>query len=166
MIESEEKVYDKLGKLNIKYELFNHHQAHTMEEIEDVQQEIGGIYCKNLFLRNSKGDCNYLVLVCGDKKVDTRELAKDIKSTRLSFNSSERLMEFMKLTPGSVGPFGLLSDENNRIQVLIDEDIVESERISFHPNNNAKTVVISYIDLIAYLKDIGNKYEVIKLWEK
>lgn len=166
MLDLEKMVYDKLSELNIKYELFTHHQAHNMEEIQSVQEKIGGIYCKNLFLRNSKGDANYLVLVSGDKRVDTRMLAKTIQSTRLSFNSSERLMALMKLTPGAVGPFGLLNDKGNNVEVLIDEDIVASQRISFHPNNNAKTVVISYEDLMLYLHHVGNRFHVIKLLEK
>lgn len=162
----EEKVYETLKKLNIEYEIYKHHQAHTMEEIDDVQKQIGGIYCKNLFLRNSKGDINYLVLVNGEKKVDTKSLAKNINSTRLSFNSSEKLMELMQLTPGSVGPFGLLNNEDKNIQVLIDEETVQAKRISFHPNNNAKTVVISYEGLVKYLEYVGNSFSVIKLVAK
>ena len=162
----EEKVYDTLKKLNIEYEIYKHHQAHTMEELDEIQKQIGGIYCKNLFLRNSKGDINYLILVNGEKKVDTKALAKTINSTRLSFNSSEKLMELMQLTPGTVGPFGLLNNEEKNIKVLLDEEIVQAKRISFHPNNNAKTVVISYEGLIKYLEYVGNSFNVIKLEAK
>ncbi|WP_105619702.1 prolyl-tRNA synthetase associated domain-containing protein [Vallitalea okinawensis] len=156
-MDKEKQVYALLDKLDIAYELFEHEPAHNMEEIDDVQKKIGGVYCKNLFLRNSKGDQHYLTLVEGSKRVDLRRLARIIESTRLSFASPERLMKYLGLVPGEVGPFGLINDSQKVVKLIIDQSIVDAERISFHPNNNAKTVVISYKNLLKFINWVGNE---------
>lgn len=156
-MDKEKQVYALFEELNITYELFEHEPAHTMDEIDDVQKSIGGIYCKNLFLRNSKGDQHYLVLVEGSKRVDLRSLARAIDSTRLSFASPERLIKYLGLIPGEVGPFGLINDEQKVVKLIIDQSIVDANRISFHPNNNTKTVVISYSDLLKFISWSGNE---------
>ncbi len=55
---------------------------------------------KNLFLRNKKGNREYLVIVGVEKRVDLQQLVKVIGDDRLSFGSAERLMQTLALTPG------------------------------------------------------------------
>lgn len=157
------KVYTLLEELDIKYQKYEHAPAYTMEDIKELDIRISGSYCKNLFLRNSKGDKHYLVIVDGSKNVDLKGLAKKIPSTRLSFASDERLYKYLKLKPGSVGPFGLINDVDKHVEVIIDKDLVELDSICFHPNKNTATVVISYKDFGKYLQWHGNKLCVIEI---
>ena len=84
---------------------------------------IPGTQCKNLFLRNKKGDRHYLVVVEIGKRVDLKDLVKIVDDDRLSFGSPERLMAKLGLTPGSVSPFGLIHDSDASVRVLIDQDL-------------------------------------------
>jgi len=156
-------VYKLLEELEIQYKKYEHELVFTMEDISKLDINIEGEYCKNLFLRNSKGDQHYLVVVSGSKSVDLKRLAREIPSTRLSFASDERLYKYLKLKPGSVSPFGLIHDLDHHVEIVIDQDLVGLDSLCFHPNTNAATVVISYDDFYKYLKNCENKIHFVKI---
>ena len=106
---------------------------------------------KNLFLRNKKGNREYLVILGVDKRADLRQLVKIIGDDRFSFGSAERLMQTLGVTPGSVSPFGLLHDGSRQVLVIIDKDLRGAERLIFHPNDNTASVTISFADLERFL---------------
>lgn len=154
----EHDVYETLEMLNISYDKFTHLAVNTMAELDEhFVGDDNIMHCKNLFLRNSKGDRHYLVITGPDKRADTKSLAKQIKSTRLSFASSERLQKYLGLDPGAVSPFGLINDKNKDVEVLIDRDLDIGKRIAFHPNVNTASVTMSYDDFQKYIKWCGNK---------
>ncbi|MEX1308484.1 MAG: prolyl-tRNA synthetase associated domain-containing protein [Eubacteriales bacterium] len=144
-----------LDELIIPYEYLEHPPAMTMEDLADMDEKTDAVYMKNLFLRNGSGKQHYLVVVCGDKRVDLKALAGEIGSSRLSFASDERLLKHLGLKPGQVGPFGLMNDKEKAVMTILDKDMVGCLRISFHPNDNAATVIISYDDLQKYLNHVG-----------
>ena len=154
-----------LKSLNIPYEYLQHPPAMTMADLKDMDEKTGAVYMKNLFLRNGSGKQHYLVVVCGDKRVDLKALVGEIGSSRLSFASDERLMKHLKLLPGSVGPFGLMNDTEKAVMTVLDRDMVGNPRISFHPNDNTATVILSYEDLQKYLKHIGAKVQTVHIPE-
>lgn len=154
----EADVYRTLEMLNIPYDKFTHPAMNTIAELNKYNTEGDDIvHCKNLFLRNSKGDKHYLVLTEPDKRANTRRLARQIKSTRLSFASPERLQKYLGLDPGAVSPFGLINDKNKDVEVLIDRDLDTRQRITFHPNINTVSVTISYSDFQRYIEWCGNR---------
>lgn len=162
-MEEEYKVCKTLDELNIQYEKYYHAPAYTMEEVYELDLTIKGIHCKNLFLRNGKGDQHYLVVVKDPKVVDLKKLAKDIGSTRLSFASEERLYKYLQLKPGSVSPFGLIYDIEKHVKVIVDRDLFDHDRIGFHPNINSATVTLSFQAFERYLKWCGNDLAYIQL---
>lgn len=153
----EKRVYETLDMLSIPYDSCTHSAVYTIAEIEDYSLESARTHCKNLFLRNSKGDQHYLVLTEPDKKTDTKSLARQIESTRLSFASPDRMAKYLGLEPGAVSPFGLINDANKEVEVLIDRDLAKREKITFHPNINTASLTISYDDFQKYIKWCGNK---------
>lgn len=164
MIEkNEQNVYDTLNLLKIKYVRYEHKPIYTVDEAKDLDILIQGGKYKNLFLRNRKGDTYYLVILDENKKADLKLLAKQIKSTRLSFASEDRLYEYLKLTPGSVTPFGIINDVNREVIILIDEDLKNERLVNFHPNTNTATVGISYIDFEKFIKWHKNKFYYVKI---
>lgn len=163
MCENENKVYDALEQLGITYTRYEHPAAFTIQEIEALKLEMEGLHCKNLFVRNHSGNKHYLILVSQEKRVDLKQLAKQIGSSRLSFASEERLMKHLGLTPGSVTPLGLLNDEDRKVKVIIDEDLRNSEYICLHPNVNTATVSMLYEDFMKFLQWRGNEYEYVKI---
>jgi Ala-tRNA(Pro) deacylase len=158
MISAEEKkVYEVLDELNISYQRYEHEPVFTVDEVNELGIDIPGQHCKNLFLRNKKGDTQYLVIVDDSKKVDIKALAMQIESTKLSFASPDRLYKYLGLTPGSVSVFGLLNDIEHCVEVVLDRDMANSQQIGFHPNTNKATVVIKYTDFEKFIKWCGNK---------
>jgi len=90
------------------------------------------------------------------KKADLRAVADQIGDGKLSFASPERLMTHLGLTPGSVSPFGLINDQAHAVRVVLDRDLKSAERVSFHPNINTSTYVVSARDFGRFLEACGN----------
>ena len=156
-------VYAALDALGIKYDRYEHPAVFTAEDASKHWDPLGGVQCKNLFLRNKKGDRHYLVVVGIDKRVDLKDLVKIVGDDRLSFGSPERLMAELGLTPGSVSPFGLINDGDGSVRVLIDQDLRGAERLLFHPNINTATVTVSWADLERFLATRRNTVRVVSL---
>lgn len=153
----EKPVYDVLEELSIPYIRYEHEPVFTIEEAMDLNISTAAQHCKNLFIRNRKGDEHFLLIIDENKRVDLRELARQIKSTSLSFASEERLLKFLDLTPGSVTPFGLINDTEKLVTVLIDKDLISCTSICFHPNINSTTIELTFENFVKYLKHCGNE---------
>ncbi|NLK64828.1 MAG: prolyl-tRNA synthetase associated domain-containing protein [Tissierellia bacterium] len=159
MINSDEqKLYDILNKLAIKYVRYEHEPVYTVEEADNLDIDIPGQHCKNLFLRNKKGNIHYLVIACSKKHIDLKLLSKQIASSGLSFASEERLNKYLGLKAGAVSPFGLINDMERQVIVLIDKDLTDKDTVNFHPNVNTATIGLSYADLEKFIKWHGNKF--------
>jgi Ala-tRNA(Pro) deacylase len=89
-------------------------------------------------------------------------LSKLIDSTPLSFASAERLNKYLRVYPGAVGPFGLINDVTNHVQVVIDSDLLNKDTINFHPNVNTATVNLTVQDFRRYLDWKKNPVKIIK----
>jgi Ala-tRNA(Pro) deacylase len=156
-------VYAALDALGISYERHEHPAVFTADDASKFWDPIPGVQCKNLFLRNKKGDRHYLVVVAIAKRVDLKDLVRIVADDRLSFGSADRLMAKLGLTPGSVSPFGLINDADGSVRVLIDRDLEGADRLIFHPNINTASVVVSWSDLERFLATRANRVSVITL---
>jgi Ala-tRNA(Pro) deacylase len=156
-------VYAALDALGIAYERHEHPAVFNSEDAAKYWDPIPGVQCKNLFLRNKKGDRHYLVVVGIGKRVDLKDLVKVVGDDRLSFGSPDRLMAKLGLTPGSVSPFGLINDADGSVRVLIDADLRGAERLIFHPNINTASVVVSWADLERFLATRKNTVRIVQL---
>jgi Ala-tRNA(Pro) deacylase len=156
-------VYAALDAIGIPYERHEHAPVFTAEDASRIWDPIPGTQCKNLFLRNKKGDRHYLVILEISKRADLKDLVKLVGDDRLSFGSAERLLAKLGLTPGSVSPFGLLNDADGSVRVLIDQDLRGRERLIFHPNINTASVVVSWTDLETFLATRQNVVRIVTL---
>jgi Ala-tRNA(Pro) deacylase len=154
-------VYAALDALAIPYERHEHPAVFNAEDASRFWDPIPGVQCKNLFLRNKKGDRHYLVVLEISKRADLKEIVKLVGDDRLSFGSPERLMAELGLTPGSVSPFGLLNDADGSVRVLIDQDLKAADRLIFHPNLNPASVVVSWADLERFLSTRKNSVRLV-----
>jgi len=155
-MDNEQQVYDALNALSITYEVFQHPPVFTVEDANKHWIDIPGKGCKNLFLRDNKGTKHYLLVVPDEKRVDIKAFGADLKLGRLGFGSPDRLIRFLGLTPGSVSPFGLINDPDGLVTVYIDECLLSEERVTFHPNINTATVMLSTEDFKKFLKSRKN----------
>jgi Ala-tRNA(Pro) deacylase len=154
--DKEAKVYEVLDKLGIPFTRHEHPPVYTVEEAEKHWTEITGAHCKNLFLRNKKGNRHYLVILEASKAADLKALTKILGEDRLSFASGERLMRYLGLEAGAVSPFGLIHDKESHVQVVIDEDLKRADAVNFHPNVNTATIGLSFPDLQKFISWSGN----------
>ena len=145
----EERVYDLLERLGVPFERVDHDAVGTIEGCYEIEKLLDIEICKNLFLRNSKGDQYYLLMLPGGKHLVTKDLAKKIGSTRLSFGTPEKMEEYLDITPGSVSVLGLMNDHENNIQLLVDNDIKKWEYFGCHPCINTSSLKIKTADLFS-----------------
>jgi Ala-tRNA(Pro) deacylase len=151
----EEQLYRFLADAGIDYQRHEHPPVYTVPEAELHWEGIPGAHCKNLFLRNKKGNHHYLVILLSDKTADLHKLTRLLGEDRLSFGSPERLMEHLRLTPGAVSPFSLIHNHAKDVRVVIDQDLKNHQQVSFHPNVNTATITISLPDFTRFLTLCG-----------
>jgi Ala-tRNA(Pro) deacylase len=157
----EAAVYARLDRLGLAYARHEHPAIASAEAGEQYWSGIDAAHCKNLFMRNQKGNRHYLVILQYQKRADLRAVADQIGDGKLSFGSPDRLMKHLGVTPGSVSPFGLIHDADRAVRVAIDRDLKSSEKISFHPNINTATIVLAFDDFERYLQTCGNPVQYI-----
>ena len=92
------------------------------------------------------------------------DLEQSLKQGKLSFASEQRMERYLGLRPGSVSPFGLINDEEHHVHLFLDKNLLSYPSLSFHPNDNTATVVISQEMFERYLQSVGNTYEYIELY--
>lgn len=148
------EVIQYLDNLNITYTLHHHPPVYTVAEAEKFWKNIPGAHCKNLFLRNKKGNRHYLVIALSQRRVDLKKLTRRLGEDRLSFASPKRLQRFLGLSPGAVSPFGLLHDQAHEVRVVVDEGLKEAEYLSFHPNVNTATLTLTRSDFEKFLNHL------------
>jgi Ala-tRNA(Pro) deacylase len=156
-------VYEALDALGIEYTVYEHPPVFTGEAAAEYWGAIPAIQVKNLFLRNKKGDRQYLVILEVAKQADLRHLVKVIGDDRFSFGSPERLMAALGVTPGSVSPFGLLHGGARDVRVIVDQDLRGADRLIFHPNLNTLSITISVADFERFLATRPNVVRWLKL---
>lgn len=149
-------IYEVFKKLNIEYNEIEHKPLYTILDAEVIKGRIEGQECKNLFLTDNK-DGYYLVIIEDKKRVDLKQLQKLLNVSKLSFASAGKLKEILNLIPGSVTPLSIIYDTNNKVTLLIDNDL-KNKMLLFHPNTNTKTVSIKYNDLIKFIEFEKHKY--------
>lgn len=168
-LEKEIRVYDLLDSLGVKYQRIDHEAAMTMEACEEIDrtlsegEENGVAICKNLFLCNRQETDFYLLLIPGDKPFKTKYLSAQIGSSRLSFAKPEYMERYLDITPGSVSIMGLMNDHENKVQLLIDEDVLKDEWFGCHPCINTSSLKIRTKDLVEkIIPAMGHEPKIVK----
>ena len=160
----EERCYDLLERLGVQFERLDHDAVDTVDGCEEIGRLLGIEICKNLFLANSKRDRYYMLMLTGDKHLVTKDLAKKIGSTRLSFGTPDKMEEFLDLTPGSVSVLGLMNDHDHNVTLLVDSDIAKSEYFGCHPCVNTSSLRIKSADLFGkILPAVGHEPTIVAL---
>ena len=163
-LEKEIRTYDLLDRLGVEYERIDHEPAMTMEDCKEVDQLLEAVICKNLFLCNRQKTAFYLLMIPDTKVFHTKDLSAQIGSARLSFAKPEYMEEFLDITPGSVSVMGLMNDKEHRVQLLIDEDVLDGEYIGCHPCINTSSIRCKVKDLIEkVIPAMGHDFVKVKL---
>ena len=163
-IPKEERCYELLERLGIDFFRVDHEHADTIEACEQVEALLGCKICKNLFLTNRQETAFYLLLMPGTKPFKTKDLSKQIGSSRLSFANADHMLRLLDITPGSVSVLGLMNDTENTVHLLIDRELLRDETLCCHPCINSSTVKFSMADAMNVLiPALGNDMQFVDL---
>jgi len=163
-LEKERATYDLLDRLGIPYTGIDHSAAATVEDCIDIEKNLGVEICKNLFLRNQSKTEFYLLVMPGQKRFITKDVSKQIGTSRLSFAEAEYMEEYLNVTPGSVSIFGLMYDRDRKVHLLIDSQIAEAVYIGCHPCINTSSLKIRTADIFEkFLQYTGHEPIIVNL---
>ena len=158
------RCYDLLESLGVTFERIDHDAANTMEVCREIDIVLQATICKNLLLCNRQCTAFYLLMIPGDKVFKTKDLSAQIGSSRLSFAGAEYMEQFLDITPGSVSVLGLMNDKENRVQLLIDEDVLKGEYVGMHPCINTSSLRLRTADLMEkVLPAMGHEAKIVTL---
>lgn len=155
-------VINKLNEMNISFEEVKHKAVWTTEEADEVIKDKTGVPSKTLFLAGKKDRRFYLIIMDDNKRLDLKALGEKLND-RLHFGNEKQLLNKLGLVPGMVSLFGLINNDEHDIEIYIDEELLDENIITFHPNDNTSTLFISIDDMFNFLKNMNYEYKVIKL---
>ena len=163
-LDKELRCYDLLDNLGITYQRIDHAPADTMEICAMLDESLGALICKNLLLCNRQCTDFYMLMMPANKPFKTKNLSKQIGSSRLSFADGAYMEEFLDITPGSLSVLGLMNDKNMRVRLLIDRDLLESDTFGCHPCINTSSLRVKTADVFGpILKAMEHEMRVVTL---
>jgi Ala-tRNA(Pro) deacylase len=154
-----EKITKLLDQLGISYKLYKHKPVFTTEEDEGIT--IPGAHSKNLFVKSKKG--YYLISILNHKRVDLKAFDKKYETGRLSFSNEKELLSLLDVTPGSVTPFGLITQKTTSITFFLDEEMLQKGSVNFHPLQNDMTVNLVAEAFLDFLKKIKIEPQIVSI---
>ncbi len=151
-----------LDGLGIHTVTHSHAPVFTVEESQALRGTLPGGHCKSLFLKDKKGQL-WLVVALEDSPVDLKTLDKRIGSARLSFGNGDLLWEVLGVRPGSVTPFAVINDKDQRVTVVLEQAMMEHDLLNYHPLDTGRTTAIRSADLLKFLRATGHEAQIADL---
>lgn len=149
-------LFARLDALGIAHKTYEHPPVFTVEESRAACAHVPGCHTKNLFLKDRK-DGLWLVVAREELRIDLNALAKQLDAARFSFGSAELLIATLGVPPGSVTPFSLINDTESRLRIVLDQEMLASDPLNFHPLRNDRTTAIAPSDLVRFVRDTGHE---------
>ena len=163
-LDKEIRTYDLLDHLNIPFERVDHEALATIDACKEVDSVLGVEICKNLLLCNRQQTDLYLLMLPGGKQFKTKNLSSRLGVSRLSFARPEFMEMYLDITPGSVSVMGLMNDKENRVQLVIDQEVLKHSTIACHPCVNTSSIKLSVQDLLEkFLPAVGHEAVCVEL---
>ena len=148
------KLLKDSGKQFVAHE---HEALFNVQDSENKRGEIEGAHTKNLFLKNKKN--HFCLFSCEENSIiNLKQLSKAINTNNLSFAKEEYLLKYLGIRPGSVSPYALLNDKENKVSFYLEDRLYDSKKINFHPLINTTTITLFTSDFIEFM--IENKKKI------
>ena len=162
---SPQELLNRLTELGIEAETVEHEPVFTVAESRPVKARIPGAHSKNLFVKDKKGRL-FLITAKDETPIDLKRVHEAIgASGRVSFGSAEQLRAALGVEPGSVTPFAAVNDPEGQVTVILDANLMEYERVNFHPLVNSMTTGVHRDDLLKFLRATGHEPRILRLPE-
>lgn len=145
-------IFEFLNALGINFQILEHEAVYTVEQSRQLRifEKLDGTACKNLFLRNKRGEF-FLLTLPAEKRADLKAVAKNLNLPRLSFASEDELFALMNLHTGAVTPLGIINDTDKKIRLIIDAEL-KGKKLLLHPNTNTATISLAFDDLTKIIR--------------
>lgn len=141
MTDTVDLVLERLCQLGIEYRLAEHSPAYTMEDCARVDERLGALAVKNIFLTPRNGRRFYLCITRPEARFRTADISRQAGSPRLSFAPEEKLYELLRCHAGSASPLGLMFTD--QVALIADDSLRDAPVLAFHPCDNTRTVAMS-----------------------
>jgi len=146
-----DKILELLKENSIEYELIEHEPVFTSEQAAKVRGSNLEMGAKAMVFSADKKPI--LIVVPGDKKIDTKVFKKTYKIRDLRMCSPEEVKTITNLEIGAVPPFGNLMG----LPTYVDENLGRKEKIIFNAGSHTKSIKMSPQDFIKLCNSaIGN----------
>lgn len=121
-----------------------------LEKVKFEGDHAKALFAKNLFLQDKKKkDGAYLVIAAHDTNIDMKGLTKHLKagSGNLRGGDVEIMEAMLGAKKGAVNLFAILNDTAKKVHLIMDQRLMDTELIAFHPMQNDATTAISNSDM-------------------
>lgn len=155
-----DKLFEIFDQLDIKYDIVEHPAAESTEEADRYIEGKDGARTKNLFMANRKDRQYYLIVMDDQKMISMKDYNKLLDEKGMHFVQPEKILEILDQEVGIISVFGLINTDED-IKVIFDKDMIdENEIMTFHPDDNTKTVFLNNEDVFKFVKNAGYDYQI------
>lgn len=141
-------VLEKLDALHIPYDYIEHDAAAHMDECRAIEEKLGAMVPRNLFLTTRRQGGFYLYVLRPDAPFRSGDVSRQAGTSRLCFAGEDALYDHLRVRPGSVTPLGLIFDADDGVTLLMDRVLCDEARLIFHPCVNTASVAMSTRDFL------------------
>ncbi len=139
-----------LNAKGYNYDFHEHSALFTVEDSNELRGEIIGMHSKNLFLKNKKN--KFFLISCEEfTELNLKKITRSLGLGNVSFAKEEYLINLLGIKPGSVSPFALLNDTENKVDFYLEEKLYNSEFVNFHPLTNTATITMKSKQFIEFM---------------
>jgi len=146
---TDKKIKQILTEKNIEFDEFEHEAVHTSEQAAEVRGLGSAKQGAKAMIFKTKAGKFILVINPGDKKVDTKKIARMENTTHLSLARPEDVENVAGAPIGCVPPFGL----KTKLKTYLNEELLKNRYVYFNPGSHTKTVKMRATDLLNILEN-------------
>lgn len=152
-----ETIVSLLDKRGVEHKLFDHKEALTWQELEEVQKEVWFFWSELKCMVLKIDDKLIVYITLQGKKVNFDVMKEKFDAKKVRLSTPEELLENFWAKPGCAYPFGFDSQHD----IFIDPVIYEQEWVLFSPILPTKTVQAKGWDMKKVFDKLENKIEVV-----
>ena len=98
-----------------------------------------------------------MLVMPAHKRFNTSQVSHLLNSSRLSFATPEDMLELLDVVPGSVSIMALMNDKENKVQLVIDSELLDHEDFGCHPCKNTSSLRLKRTDVFdKFLKSVNH----------
>ena len=157
-------IYILFNELGVEFQRVDCEPAISMEDCLAIDEALGIKTVKTILLNNQQKTKFYLFVTPGDKRFDCKAFSRALEISRTSFANEENFKKYMHAEIGGASPLAIIYDKDLEINVVLDEDVFNSEFIGLNDCTTTSYLKIFTSDLLHKILPYTNhNYTVIKM---